>query len=160
MAKMDHYENGKWVGSTEVQGHSNTTGWVQTYSSDGVVRSTFIENTDTFDYKGDSSNSFQSGCDRGGGSQIAAAIDDGVFLATVMIILAFILLPLSPVWYFIIKNKISTIKNQGYTPDKLLLTALTITKITFILQIVFLIIGVLFAVVSSSILLPFVLGDL
>lgn len=51
MAKMDHYENGKWVGSSETQGHSNTTGWVNTYSADGKVRSTWVENTDRFDYK-------------------------------------------------------------------------------------------------------------
>lgn len=51
MAKMDHYENGEWVGSTETQGHSNTTGWVNTYSADGKVRSTWVENTDNFDYK-------------------------------------------------------------------------------------------------------------
>lgn len=51
MANMDHYENGKWVGSTKVSGHSNTTGWVNTYSSDGKVRSTWVSNTDQFDYK-------------------------------------------------------------------------------------------------------------
>ena len=51
MAKMDHYENGVWVGSTETQGRSNTTGWINTYSADGKVRSTWVENTDNFDYK-------------------------------------------------------------------------------------------------------------
>ncbi|MBQ8209706.1 MAG: hypothetical protein IJZ35_03885 [Clostridia bacterium] len=51
MAKMDHYENGVWVGSSEIKGHSNTTGWVDTYSADGKVRSTMVHNTDQFDYK-------------------------------------------------------------------------------------------------------------
>lgn len=51
MARMDHYKNGKWVGSTEIEGNSNTTGWVNTYSADGNVRSTMIQNTNTFDYK-------------------------------------------------------------------------------------------------------------
>ncbi len=51
MARMEHYENGEWVGSTEIPGHSETRGWVNTYSADGKVRSTWVENTDQFDYK-------------------------------------------------------------------------------------------------------------
>lgn len=51
MARMEHYENGEWVGSTEIPGHSETRGWVNTYSTDGKVRSTWVENTDTYDYK-------------------------------------------------------------------------------------------------------------
>lgn len=53
MATMDHYENGKWVGSTQVKGHSDVTGWVDTYMADGTVRQTWISNTDQFDYKED-----------------------------------------------------------------------------------------------------------
>lgn len=51
MATYDHYVNGEWVGSTEVPGHSNQTGWVNTYSKDGNSYATWVSNSDHFDYR-------------------------------------------------------------------------------------------------------------
>ena len=50
MARLDHYVNGEWVGSTDVPGHSNVTGWVDTYTTDGNTHSTWVSNPDRFDY--------------------------------------------------------------------------------------------------------------
>lgn len=50
MARYDHYENGEWVGTTEVPGTSNADGWVHTYSADGKSRSTWVSNPAQYDY--------------------------------------------------------------------------------------------------------------
>ena len=94
---------------------------------------------------GDTSNdSTGSGGDFG----ISDAVNDGITFATIIIILAILLLPLSPIWFFMTKNKIKKIKSQGKEPDKLLTIANTITKITFILQIISLCIAVIVGIVS------------
>lgn len=50
MARYDHYENGEWVGTTEVPGTSNADGWIHTYSADGKSRATWVSNPTQYDY--------------------------------------------------------------------------------------------------------------
>lgn len=57
MASLDHYENGEWVGSTDVPGDFKTTGWVDTYSKDGKRRSTWVSNTNMWAYDDSTSSS-------------------------------------------------------------------------------------------------------
>lgn len=81
----------------------------------------------------------------GAGFGISEAISDGITFATVIIILAVLLLPLSPIWFFMTRAKIKSIKREGKSPHRLLEIANIITKITFILQIVsFVVFAILF----------------
>lgn len=82
------------------------------------------------------------------GFGVSDAVSDGITFATIIIILAILLLPLSPIWYFMTRNKIKKIESQGETPDKLLSIANTVTKITFILQIISLCIAIIVGIIS------------
>ena len=100
MATLDHYENGCWVGSTEVPGNLGYSGWVHTYKGDNNSYDTWISN-DPFagpDTSGNEKPAQRSS--GGGGFGITDAIQDGVFVATIALILVLALLPLSPVWCF------------------------------------------------------------
>lgn len=99
-----------------------------------------------YEYEDDTASS-------GSGLGISDAISDGIAFATVIIILAVLLLPLSPIWFVMTRAKIKSIKNEGKSPNRLLETANIITKITFILQIIsFVIFVILF--VCSIIFMP------
>ncbi len=95
---------------------------------------------------GDESSNNSGGS--GGGFGISEAVSDGITFATIIIILAILLLPLSPIWYFMTRNKIKKIKSQGKTPNRLLSIANTVTKITFILQIISLCIAIIVGIIS------------
>ena len=87
------------------------------------------------------------------GLGISAAISDGITFATVIIILAVLLLPLSPIWFFMTRAKIKSLKSESKNPHRLLEIANIVTKITFILQIIsFVIFAILF--ICSIIFMP------
>lgn len=51
MANLEHYVNGEYKGSTHIpKNNTNASGWVQTYTSDGQVISTWVDSVDEQTY--------------------------------------------------------------------------------------------------------------
>ena len=154
MATLDHYENGNWVGSTEIPGNLGYSGWVHTYKGDNNSYATWISN-DPFAAPDTSENNTPSQSSSGGGGfGITDAIQEGIFVATLALILVLALLPLSPVWYFLSKNKIKEAVCSGNQPHKLLIAANKIAKFVCILQIISLVVAILFGIAQLVLLIP------
>ena len=154
MATLDHYKNGYWVGSTDVPGNLGYSGWVHTYKGDGNSYDTMIHN-DPFAGPDASGNETPvQSSSGGGGFGITDAIQDGVFVATIALILVLALLPLSPVWYFLSKNKIKEAIRSGNQPHKLLIAANKIAKFVCVLQIISLVVAILLGIAQLVLFIP------
>lgn len=154
MATLDHYENGYWVGSTTVPGNLGYSGWAHTNKGDNNSYDTWISN-DPFDAPDETEkNTPVQSTSGGGGFGITDAIQDGVFVATIALILVLALLPLSPVWCFLSKNKIKEAIRSGNQPHKLLIVANKIAKFVCVLQIISLVVAILLGIAQLVLFIP------
>lgn len=96
----------------------------------------------------DDGSSSSNGGSSGGGYGGSDPISTGITLATIAIIFSIILIPLTPIFYFIIKNKIKKLREDGQEPENLLLIAHKVTKVIFILQIISLVFAIIIGIIT------------
>ena len=116
MARFEHYENGEWVGSTEVPNSSIESGWVHTYSADGKNRATYVsQNSTTY--------SSSNGINVGGGC---------LFVFGCVILLGTLFSIANPLIFFILYNRAKKSKPKFYKEE----IVYKVSKILFVLQMI------------------------
>ena len=109
MARIDHYKNGEWVGSTDVEGQPES-GWVRHYTSDGNTYSSYVNNSNSGcpnNYERETPNAFSD-------MDVSDFVWDGVsFFAGIWMLL----MPIANIFYFLrLRRDVKRAKKHGIEP--------------------------------------------